>query len=285
MTRHSLDAGPVITLTVDDCWKTHAHSFNQAFDSNSLRGVFYVIAGFVGREVNGFEFVEWDALRQMSKQGHEIGSHSFSHGRSMLDLRTKAVQLFRLVRSKGLARSVRLTRALLGLAEEYPGTHLRPEEEVAMSKGVIEKELGRPCKSYSYPGGEPTPELMNLARDTGYTSARTIRPGFNHSRHFEPYRLRCQVWDAWTTARIADKWVDKAINQNLWLIEVFHATNLRHYPYSCSESALKEHLSHIRSKQGEIDNLTVSETIEQIQGNLPSESPSKRFPEASDQFN
>ena len=113
---------------------------------------------------------------------------------------------------------------------------------------------------------------MNLARDAGYTSARTIRPGFNYLRSFEPYALRCQVWDEWTTARTADKWVDKAISQNLWLIEVFHAMNLPRYPYSCSESALNEHLSHIRSKQGEIDNLTVSETIEQAQRNLQSES-------------
>jgi len=264
LARHDLGLGSVITLTVDDCWKTHALAFDQAFDSMSLRGVFYVVAGFVGKEINGFQFVEWDALRQISESGHEIGSHSFTHRGSELGLATKAAQLIRLVGSKGLVRSAKLAHALLGLAEEYPGTHLRPEEEVAMSKLVIEKELGGHCQAYSYPGGEPTSALMSLARDTGYTSARTIRPGFNHFLHFEPYALRCQVWDAWTTARIADKWVDKAINQNLWLIEVFHAMNLPGYPYSCSESSLKEHLSYIRSRRGEIDNLTVCETIDRI---------------------
>jgi polysaccharide deacetylase len=238
----------------------------------SLRGVFYVISGFVGKEVNGFQFVEWDALRQMSDAGHEIGSHSFTHRGSVLGLTTKAAQLVRLVRSKGLVRSARLTRALLRLAEEYPGTHLQPDEEVELSKLEIEKELARPCKSYSYPGGEPTSTAMKIARDRGYTSARTIRPGFNDSHHFEPYALTSQAWDQWTNARVANKWVDKAIRQNLWLIEVFHAINLPHYPYSCSESSLKEHLSYIRSRRGEIDNLTVSETIERIQGNLPSES-------------
>ena len=270
LARHDLGLGPIITLTVDDCWKTHAHAFDQAFDSMSLKGVFYVISGYVGNEVNGFQFVEWDALRQMSESGHEIGSHSFTHRGSELGLTTKAAQVIRLVRSKGIVRSARLTHALLGLAQEYPGKHLQQDEEVAMSKLEIERELGRPCKSYSYPGGEPTSALMNLARETGYTSARTIRPGFNYFQQFEPYALRCQVWDEWTNARIADKWVDKAINENLWLIEVFHAMNLPRYPYSCSESALKEHLSHIRAKQGEIDNLTVSETIKRIQKNLSS---------------
>ncbi|OLD03488.1 MAG: hypothetical protein AUJ07_06305 [Crenarchaeota archaeon 13_1_40CM_3_53_5] len=267
--------GPIITLTVDDCWKTHSEAFDQAFGSMSLRGVFYVVAGFVGREVNGFQFVEWDALRQMSEEGQEIGSHSFTHRGSVLGLTTKAAQLFRLVRSKGLVRSVKLTRSLLGLPEEYPGTHLQPDEEVALSKLEIEKELDRPCKSYSYPGGEPSSAVMNIARDRGYTSARTIRPGLNDSHHFEPYALRSQVWDQWTNARVANKWVDKAIRDNLWLIEVFHAINLPRYPYSCSESSLKEHLSYIRSRRGEIDNLTVSETVERIHGNLPSESLSQ----------
>jgi len=266
LTRYGADEGPVVTLTVDDCWKTHAHAFDQAFASVSLRGVFYVIAGFVGKEVNGFQFVEWDALRQMSDSGHEIGSHSFTHRGSVLGLTTKAAQLVRLVRSKGLVRSARLTCALLRLAEEYPGTHLQPDEEVAMSKLEIEKQLARPCKSYSYPGGEPTSAVMNIARDRGYTSARTIRPGFNDMHHLEPYALRSQAWDKWTSARVANKWVDKAIRHNLWLIEVFHAINLPCYPYSCSESSLTEHLSYIRSRRGEIDNLTVSENVERIQG-------------------
>ena len=55
-------------------------------------------------------------------------------------------------------------------------------------------------------------------------------------KEMENHSVRTQVWDEWTTARIANKWVDTAINQKLWLIEVFHAMNLQHYPCSCSES-------------------------------------------------
>ena len=268
-----LDLGPVVTLTVDDCWKTHAQAFDQAFDSMSLRGVFFVIAGFVGKEVNRFQFLEWDTLRQMAEMGHEIGSHSFTHRGSALTWRTKATQLFRLVRSKGPVRSTKLARALLNLPEEYPVEHLQQDEEVVMSKREIEKGVRRPCRSYSYPGGEPTSLLANLARDVGYTSARTMRPGFNRLRQFDAYTLRTQAWDQWTTARIADKWVEKAINKNLWLIEVFHAIDLPSYPYSCSESSLREHLSHVRSKLGEIHNLTISETIELIGKDLPGGTP------------
>jgi hypothetical protein len=238
-----------------------------------LRGVFYVIAGFVGKEVNGFQFLDWKSLRQMAEIGHEIGSHSLTHGASALGWTTKANQLFRLVRSKGPVRSAKLTRALLNLPEEYPVEHLRQDEEVVMSKREIETSVRKPCTSYSYPGGEPTAQLAKLARDTGYTSARTMRPGFNRFQQFDPYALRTQAWDQWTTARIADKWVDKAISQNLWLIEVFHAIDLPGYPYSCSESTLREHLSHVRSRLGEINNLTSNETIELIQKDLSNGTP------------
>src|SRR2546422_11619205 len=77
--RSHLDVGPIVTLTVDDCWESHAHRFNEAFRVMSIRGGFYVIAGFVGSEINGFRFIDWDALGQDSAQGHEIGSHSFTH--------------------------------------------------------------------------------------------------------------------------------------------------------------------------------------------------------------
>src|SRR2546422_3505401 len=89
LTNISSDFGPVITLTVDDCWKTHAHAFDQAFLSMSLRGVFYVVAGFFGGEGNGFLFFVLVDLRQMSFVGEEIGSHSFSHRRTKAWLTTK----------------------------------------------------------------------------------------------------------------------------------------------------------------------------------------------------
>src|SRR5947208_15273405 len=95
LTSRSLDLRSVITLTVDDCWKTHAQAFNQSFDSKSLRGVLYVIAVFVGREISGFQFIEWDALRQMSKEGQEIGSHVFTLRGSDIGLTTNAIQFIR----------------------------------------------------------------------------------------------------------------------------------------------------------------------------------------------
>jgi len=260
-----LETGPVVTLTVDDCWESHAHRFNEVFRAMSLRGVFYVIAGFVGKEINGFRFIDWDALRQMPAQGHEIGSHSFTHKVSGGSMVTKAGQLVRLARHKGLLHSARqLTNTILRPVEEYPVDHLTEQDELRVSKLEIEKQLGRSCDSYSYPGGRSTSELKNLVRDTGYSSARTTILGFNNFDRIQPYTIRTQVWDRKTTAKTANRWLNHAIREKLWLVEVFHAIDFPAYLYSCSESALKEHLSYINLKKGEIQNLTATEAIQQI---------------------
>ncbi len=262
------EVGPIVTMTVDDCWESHARRFNEAFRSVSLSGVFYVIAGFVGKEINGFRFIDWDALRRISAQGHEVGSHSFTHKVSSGSMMTKAGQLVRLARHKGLVYSARqLTNTILRSEEEYPVEHLREQDELAVSKLEIEKQLGRPCESYSYPGGQLTSALKNLVRDTGYTSARTTILGFNNFDRIEPYTIRTQMWDRNTTAKTADRWVNHAIREGLWLVEVFHAIDSPGYLYSCSESALKEHLSYVHSKKGEIQNLTVSEAIRYVHQN------------------
>jgi len=231
----------------------------------SLHGVFYVIAGFVGKEINGFRFIDWEALRQISAQGHEIGSHSFTHKVSDASVMTKAGRLVRLARHKGLLHSARqLANTILQPEEEYPVEHLSEQDELAVSKLEIEKQLGRPCNSYSYPGGQLTSALKDLVRDTGYSSARTTILGFNNLHRIHPYTIQTQVWDRKTTAKTADRWVNRAIRERLWLVEVFHAIDFPGYLYSCSESALKEHLSYIHSKKDEIQNLTVTEAIGQI---------------------
>lgn len=259
------EVGPIVTLTVDDCWERHAHRFNEAFRAMSLCGVFYVIAGFVGKEINGFRFIDWDALRQISAQGHEIGSHSYTHKVSDASVITKAGRLVRLARHKGLLHSARqAANTILRPEEEYPVEHLSEQDELSVSKLEIEKQLGRPCYTYSYPGGQLTSALKDLVRDTGYSSARTTNLGFNNFDHIHPYTIRTQVWDRKTTAKMADRWVNHALRKRLWLVEVFHAIDSPGYLYSCSESALKEHLSYIHSRTDDIQNLTVTEAIGQI---------------------
>ena len=58
--------------------------------------------------------------------------------------------------------------------------------EIAGSRTRIEAELGRPVRHLSYPVGDPTsagPREFALARDLGFATAVTTRPGHLFAEH------------------------------------------------------------------------------------------------------
>lgn len=87
--------------------------------------------------------LSWDELRELAARGVEIHSHGLSHA----DL-----------------------------------THLPPAEvrdEMLVSAGVIEREIGRRPTAFCYPFGFFAAEVVSLAAGTGYEMACTCRPGVN----------------------------------------------------------------------------------------------------------
>ncbi len=253
---------PVVTLTVDDCWETHTRAFKETFETRALRAVFFAIAGFVGKDVNGYRFVDWETLRGLSRNGHEIGSHSLTHRGVGFAFGRRARRFLRLLEKDGILRTAkRVSDAVLTSTQEYGVKHFEQRDEIELSKLRIEEEIGNTCWSYSYPGGEFTPMLKNLVRAAGYASARTTLSGYNHFAALDPYALETKVWDRGVTAKMANGWVDRAIECKLWLVEVFHAVEAHDYVYSASRRALAEHLAYVASKSHEIDNLTIHEAM------------------------
>ena len=87
-----------------------------------------------------------EQLKEMSRQGWEIGSHSMSHP----DL------------------------AVLS------GEQLR--EELLNSKILLEAELGVEVQSFAYPFGSFTPEIVNKVVEYGYTNAMGLGKLSAHSQ-------------------------------------------------------------------------------------------------------
>ena len=52
-------------------------------------------------------------------------------------------------------------------------------DQLARSRDMIEAATGAPCRHFAYPSGSVTPEAATLARQAGYTSAVTTKPGTN----------------------------------------------------------------------------------------------------------
>lgn len=71
-------------------------------------------------------------------------------------------------------------------------TRISPDDvrwELTTSKECLEKEIGRPVKSFTYPKGDFNEGVVTAVRSAGYTSAGTIEYGQN-SIHSDPFRLR-----------------------------------------------------------------------------------------------
>lgn len=89
-------------------------------------------------------YLNWDQVRELSRNGIEMGAHTASH--------------------------VILTRIPLEQAEA----------EVTQSKQRIEAEIGKPVNSFAYPNGaasDYSPEVMGMLRKVGIEVAFTLLPG------------------------------------------------------------------------------------------------------------
>lgn len=94
----------------------------------------------------------WDNVREMRRNGFEIGSHGVTHWI--------------------------LTR-ISGAQLEY---------EVWQSKQSIENELKEPIQGFSYPNGDYSDHVIGLLQKAGYKYACTIKPGYVE-RQNSPFKL------------------------------------------------------------------------------------------------
>jgi peptidoglycan/xylan/chitin deacetylase (PgdA/CDA1 family) len=103
-------------------------------------------------------FMSWDQIRQLadSKTGLTIGSHAHSHEK------------------------------LAGLDGESQ------RRELALSRQILEKRVGREVRALAYPYGWPgtyNAVTKSTARETGYRLAFCSRPGVNRPGTFDPFEV------------------------------------------------------------------------------------------------
>ena len=97
--------------------------------------------------------MSWSELRQLTREGHEVGSHSMSHSVLREDL----------------------------CADQH--------REVAESRRVLEKNVKAPITSFCFPTGEYDATTLHEVRAAGYQSAVTTHPGLNDV-DIDPFELR-----------------------------------------------------------------------------------------------
>ncbi len=138
-----------IVLTFDDGHISHFEYAAPCLRQNKLKAVFFVSAGWVGKENQ----MNWEHLRELVRQGFEIGSHGLTH--------------------------IPLTK----LSNEALAS------ELCDSKKTLEDRLGIQVKGFSVPRGYFSERVRGQALRTGYRFVFTSLFDFNSFAE-DPYFLR-----------------------------------------------------------------------------------------------
>jgi peptidoglycan/xylan/chitin deacetylase (PgdA/CDA1 family) len=114
----------------------------------------------------------------------------------------------------------------------------------------------------SYPWGIYNSQIQQIAKSI-YLAARSTDPGYNSLNSLNRYALKTLSFDKRIRAVDADQWIDYAIQNNLWLIEMIHGINNIGYSPIYSQE-LEEHLDYINNVKDKIWCSTVSNVIKYI---------------------
>lgn len=138
-----------IIISFDDGWQEQYTTAFPILTKYGLSATFFVYT----RPLDHTEFMTWAQVRELDAAGMDIQSHSITHPR----LRTLA-----------------------------PDAAFK---EIAESKAILEKRLGKPVIAFCYPFGEYNNAIIEMVKRAGYESAVTLASGYRQ-RAEEIYTLR-----------------------------------------------------------------------------------------------
>lgn len=174
---------PLVTLTFDDGYEENVNTVLSVLASTTIKTTQCYASG----TIHDGEDVETQRQNILTflNNGHEICSHTVTHP----DLTT-------------------LTSAEL-------------TAELANSKAYLEELIGASVPNFASPFGAYNASVISEIRNH-YGSHRTVDEGFNSEDNLDLYRLKVQNMTSNTTLAEFKEWVNKAKQEDLWLIIVYH---------------------------------------------------------------
>ncbi len=138
-----------VVLTFDDGDRDQYTNAFPVLKKYGFNATFYVITN----SIEGESYVTWEMLKEMVKDGMDIGSHTVHH-------------------------------PSLGISNEA-----QTELELRKSKAVLEKKLGITVKHLAYPGGSYSQLTIDALPKLGYLTATTVKHTQYHSPSLSQYEI------------------------------------------------------------------------------------------------
>ena len=150
-----------IAITFDDGFADNYDNAFSVLKEHGFTATMFVASQLVGRtnewmQEEGFparKLLGWKELKDMSKNGITIGSHTTTHA-SLIDIETESAR-----------------------------------QEIINSKSELEDALGKPVRFFAYPYGRFNQQIEELVAEAGYLGACSTRSGFNFE-HVNPFAVR-----------------------------------------------------------------------------------------------
>jgi len=135
--------------------------------------------------------------------------------------------------------------------------------ELLNSRSFLQRNFGLNAGlTMSYPWGIYNRSVEQVAKSI-YLAARSTDPGYNSFYTLDRYALKTQSFDMHTEVYRANQWIDYAIQNHLWLVEMIHGINKIGYS-PIDSNVLSEHLDYIKKVEDNIWCSTVSNVIKYI---------------------
>lgn len=122
----------IVVLSFDDGWANQKNTLPILKQFN-YRGTFNIIASYPNMAP---EYMSWNDIRALVKEGHDVESHSMTHPQNM--------------------------------SEAYYYT------EIALSKVIIEQQIKKKVSVITWPNGYFNPTMIKVAREANYRGAMSI---------------------------------------------------------------------------------------------------------------